>query len=205
MLPGVSLPDLLTAIGLLGLFAIVFVESGLLVGFFLPGDSLLFTAGLLASKGQLSLSAVIAVCVVAAVAGDQAGYLIGRRFGPGFLATERWFTRPDHVARAEDLFTRRGGAAVLLARFIPIVRTFVPVVAGALDMPYQRFVGWNIAGGLMWGAGITSAGYLLGQTVPSIDRYLLPVIAVIVVLSVVPVWRELRSQPPTHPVEHTTQ
>jgi membrane-associated protein len=184
---------LIATFGTIGILTIVFVESGLLVGFFLPGDSLLFTAGLLASQGRLNIAVIVVGSVVAAIAGDQLGFAIGRRFGPRLLARERWFTRRRHVERAERFFAERGGRAILLARFVPIVRTFVPVIAGVVGMPYRAFVVWNVAGGICWAAGISLAGYVLGETVPGIDRYLLPVIGIIVVASVVPVIRELRA------------
>ena len=187
-------PDwLIATFGTLGILAIVFVESGLLIGFFLPGDSLLFTAGLLASQGRLNIALVVVGSVAAAIAGDQAGFAIGRRVGPRLLARDRWFTRPHHVERAERFFVERGGEAILLARFVPVVRTFVPVLAGAVGMRYRSFVCWNVVGGLLWAAGVSLVGYTLGEVVPGIDRYLLPAIGVIVVVSLVPVVRELRS------------
>ena len=189
---GLSPDSLLETFGTIGLFAIVFIESGLLVGFFLPGDSLLFTAGLLASQGELNLALIFFGCMLFAFLGDQVGYTIGRASGPRLLARERWFTQRRHVVRAERFFARRGGQAVLVARFVPIVRTFVPVMAGIVRMPYRKFVGWNLAGAVLWGGGVTAAGYILGETVPSIDRYLLPIIAVIVLLSIIPVIHELR-------------
>ena len=189
---GLSPDSLLETFGTIGLFAIVFIESGLLVGFFLPGDSLLFTAGLLASQGELNFALIVVGCMIAAILGDQVGYSIGRTAGPRLLARERWFTQRRHVVRAERFFTRRGGQAVLIARFVPIVRTFVPVMAGIVRMPYRKFLAWNIAGGMLWGGGVTTAGYILGETVPSIDRYLLPIIGVIVLVSIIPVIHELR-------------
>jgi membrane-associated protein len=184
--------SLLETFGTIGLFAIVFIESGLLVGFFLPGDSLLFTAGLLASQGKLNFAVIFVGCMLAAILGDQVGYSIGRTAGPRLLARERWFTRRRHVARAERFFSKRGGQAVLIARFVPIVRTFVPVMAGVVRMPYRKFLAWNIAGGVLWGGGVTTAGYILGETVRSIDRYLLPIVGVIVLVSIIPVVHELR-------------
>jgi len=187
-----SAESLIATFGMIGILVIVFVESGLLIGFFLPGDSLLFTAGLLASQGRLDIRVLVIGSVLAAIAGDQVGFAIGERFGPRLLAKERWFTRRRHVEHAERFFASRGGRAVLLARFVPIVRTFVPVIAGVVRMPYRRFVTWNITGGVCWAAGLSLAGYALGETVPSIDRYLLPVVGVIVLASIVPVVRELR-------------
>jgi membrane-associated protein len=189
---GLSPDSLLETFGTIGLFVIVFVESGLLIGFFLPGDSLLFTAGLLAAQDKLNYPLIFVGCMVAAIAGDQVGYSIGHKAGPRLLARERWFTQRRHVVRAERFFASRGGQAVLIARFVPIVRTFVPVMAGIVRMPYRKFVWWNIAGGVLWGGGVTTAGYVLGNTIPSIDRYLLPIVAVIVLASIVPIIREFR-------------
>lgn len=193
MLP-VDLATLIRAVGYLGVAAIVFAESGLLIGFFLPGDSLLFTAGFLASQGALQIVPLVALCFVAAVAGDSAGYAFGQRVG------RRLYARPDtrlfrreHLLRAEAFFARHGGKAIVLARFIPVVRTFTPVVAGAGAMPYRQFVGYNVLGGFLWAVGVTLAGYFLGSAIPGIDRYLLPIIAAIVILSVLPMgwhwWR----------------
>ena len=189
---GLDPTTLLEAFGLLGLVLIVFVESGLLIGFFLPGDSLLFTAGLLAAKGTLDLPYVVVGCTVAAIAGDQVGYAIGRRVGPALLARRNWFVTEHRVRKTEAFFEQRGGRAVLLARFVPVVRTFVPVVAGIAEMPYRRFVVWNVVGGAVWGAGVPIAGYTLGRAVPDIDRYLLPIVLAIIVVSIVPAVRELR-------------
>jgi len=184
--------SLIEAFGTLGLFAIVFAESGLLVGFFLPGDSLLFTAGLLASKGALNLPVIMAGCALAAIAGDQVGYAIGRRAGPAlFNRPDSRFFQKKNVERAHAYFDKNGPKTVILARFIPVIRTFTPVVAGVGQMDYRRFVTFNVVGGTLWGAGVTLLGYTLGASVPSIDRYLLPVILLIVAVSFVPVVLEL--------------
>jgi membrane-associated protein len=190
--------SLIETFGTIGLFAIVFIESGLLVGFFLPGDSLLFTAGLLAAQDQLSFPVIVVGCVLAAIIGDQVGYTIGAQFGPRLLTRDRWYSRPHHVARAQHFFATHGGRAILLARFVPVARTFVPVTAGAVRMPYRAFVRWNVAGGLLWGAGLVTLGYFLGETIPSIDRYLLPIIAVIIILSILPALLHLRSASRSH-------
>lgn len=161
----------------------------------LPGDSLLFTAGFLASQGALHIGVLAAVCFAAAVVGDTMGYAIGHRVGRHLYARpdSRLFRR-KHLRRAEAFFARHGGKAVVLARFIPVVRTFTPVVAGAGAMPYRQFVGYNVLGGLLWAVGVALAGYFLGSAIPGVDRYLLPIIAAIVVLSVLPAlwhwWRE---------------
>jgi membrane-associated protein len=186
---------LISSFGTVGLLVMIFVESGLLVGFFLPGDSLLFTAGLLASQGRLNLAVVMIGSALAAIAGDQVGYGIGRRVGPAL------FRRPDarlfkrrHLERATAYFDTHGNKTIVLARFIPVIRTFTPTIAGASGMPYRSFVMFNALGGIAWGSGLTIAGYTLGETVPNVDRYLLPIIAMIVVVSAVPAVLEVRRQ-----------
>ncbi len=183
---------LIEAFGTLGLFVIVFAESGLLFGFFLPGDSLLFTAGLLASRGVLNFPVIAVGCALAAIAGDQVGYVIGRKAGPAL------FKRPDsrlfhkkNVERARAYFEKNGPRTIILARFIPVIRTFAPVVAGVGEMNYRKFVTYNVVGGILWGSGVTTAGYVLGESIPDIDRWLLPIIGVIVMVSFVPVGLEL--------------
>ncbi len=184
---------LLSTFGTLGLFAIIFAESGLLVGFFLPGDSLLFTAGLLASQGKLNLPIILVGCFFAATLGDQVGYLFGQRVGPAlFRRPDSRFFKQENVHRASEYFDRHGSKTIVLARFVPIVRTFAPIVAGVSRMHYRTFLLFNLVGGLLWAVGVTTLGYVLGSTVPSIDRYLLPVIALIVVMSLIPVLLEAR-------------
>jgi membrane-associated protein len=183
---------LIEAFGTLGLFAVVFAESGLLFGFFLPGDSLLFTAGLLASQGSLNYAVIVSGCFAAAVVGDQVGYYIGRRAGPAvFRRPDSRFFKQKNVDRAKAYFDAHGSKTIVLARFIPIVRTFAPVVAGVAQMEYRRFVTFNVIGGFLWAVGVTTLGYLLGSTIPNIDRYLLPIVLVIVCVSFVPVFLEL--------------
>jgi membrane-associated protein len=187
--------ELIEAFGTIGLFLIVFAESGLFFGFFLPGDSLLFTAGVLCAKADSPLWPLPIVLVgvaMAAILGDQVGYVFGRRVGPAI------FRRPDsrlfkqaHVEKASKYFEEHGPKTILLARFVPIVRTFAPIVAGVGRMEYRTFVTYNVMGGLLWGVGITTLGFLLGEAV-DIDKYLLPVIAVIVLISVIPVLLEIR-------------
>ncbi|HUR78443.1 MAG TPA: VTT domain-containing protein [Acidimicrobiales bacterium] len=187
--------NLLETFGVLGLFAVIFAESGLLIGFFLPGDSLLFTAGLLVSQGEyitLPLPVVLAGVVVAAIAGDQVGYAFGRRVGPAlFRRPDSRIFKGEYVEKAQSYYERYGSRTVVLARFVPIVRTFAPIVAGVGEMPYRTFVTFNVIGGLLWGVGVTTAGYVLGETIPDVDKYLLPIIGVIVVLSVLPIAIEL--------------
>jgi membrane-associated protein len=184
--------SLIEAFGTLGLFAIVFAESGLLFGFFLPGDSLLFTAGLLASEGSLNLPLIMVGCAVAAIAGDQVGYMIGRRAGPAiFRRPESRFFHKRNVDRAKAYFDKNGPRTIILARFIPVIRTFTPIVAGVGQMNYRKFVTYNVVGGVLWGGGVTVAGYLLGESIPDIDRWLLPIIGVIVMVSFLPVILEV--------------
>ncbi len=183
---------LIQVFGTIGLLAIVFAESGLLIGFFLPGDSLLFTAGLLASQGRLNLAVILAGCFAAAVAGDQVGYAFGRRAGPAlFRRPDSRFFKQEHLERATTYFDQHGSKTIVLARFVPIVRTFAPIVAGASRMHYSTFVRFNVIGGLLWSAGVIMLGYVLGESVPNIDRYLLPIIALIVAISVTPMALEI--------------
>jgi membrane-associated protein len=183
--------------GYVVLFAIVFAESGLFFGFFLPGDSLLFTAGFLASQGYLDLMVLIPLLIVAAIAGDQVGYSFGYRVGrPLFNREDSLLFKKKHLIKAEDFFEKHGGKAIILARFLPAVRTFVPIVAGVARMRYRRFVSFNVIGGLTWVLGLTLGGYLFGSLVPDVDRYLIPVILLIIVVSAMPtaihLWRESR-------------
>ncbi|HVE92167.1 MAG TPA: VTT domain-containing protein [Actinomycetota bacterium] len=187
MLDFIDIPKMVETFGYVGLGLIVFAESGVFLGFFLPGDSLLFTAGLLASQGTLSLPVLLPLLFVCAVAGDSFGYAFGRRVGP------RLFSKPDarlfkqsHVRRTQDFYDRHGPKTIILARFVPIVRTFAPILAGVGRMEYSKFIRFNVIGGFIWAVGVTTAGYVLGEIVPDVDKYLLPVIAVIVAASLVP-------------------
>ncbi len=196
--------SLIETFGTLGIFAIVFAESGLLFGFFLPGDSLLFTAGLLASRGFSNIALLMVGCAVSAVVGDQVGYLIGRRAGPAlFRRPDSRFFHQKNVQRAREYFEKHGPKTIILARFVPVVRTFAPVVAGVAEMDYRRFVTFNVVGGVVWGAGVTLAGYVLGNSIHDIDRWLLPIIGVIVLVSFVPVahevWKARRASRTTIP------
>jgi membrane-associated protein len=184
--------QLIETFGTLGLFVIVFAESGLLIGFFLPGDSLLFTAGLLASQNLLNFPIVVVGCFVAAVAGDQVGYAFGARVGPAlFRRPDSRVFKQEYVEKARHFFERHGSKTIVLARFVPIVRTFAPILAGVGTMPYRVFVTYNVVGALLWAVGVTTLGYILGESIPDIDKYLLPVIAGIVFLSVLPIAFEI--------------
>ncbi|MFF0066899.1 DedA family protein [Streptomyces sp. NPDC005279] len=189
--------SLLAAFGVLGVGVVMFAETGLLIGFFLPGDSLLFTAGLLCTgTGQhgvrLSLGPLLAAAAVGALAGAQCGYLIGRRAGGALLARSRSARLREGAKRAEELLGRYGHAkAIVLARFVPVVRTVLNPLAGALEVPVRVFTVWQVAGGLVWSVGLTLAGYALGSSIPNVDRYLLPLVALIVGVSLVPLAVEL--------------
>jgi membrane-associated protein len=181
--------------GLLLLAAIVFAESGLLIGFFLPGDSLLFIAGFLASSagGEVlpPLPLVALITFIAAVAGDQVGYLFGRRVGPSlFDRDQSRFFNPNNVQKAQDFFDRHGAKTIVMARFVPVVRTFAPIVAGVGRMNYRTFVTFNIVGGLLWGVGVTTLGYFLGE-VSWIESNIEIALIAIVLLSVLPVVLEV--------------
>ncbi|CAN5524972.1 VTT domain-containing protein [soil metagenome] len=194
-MPGVDLEHLIRTVGYVGMFCIIFAETGLLIGFFPPGDSLLFTAGFLASQDYLNIWILVPVCFIAAIVGDAVGYQIGNRFGRQlFSREESRFFKPKYLLQAQAFFDLHGGKAIILGRFMPIVRTFVPVIAGAATMKYRQFAIFNIAGGALWAIGVTVAGYFLGKTIPSVDKYLLPIIVLILVVSLAPsaihVWRE---------------
>lgn len=190
--------SLLSSFGALGIAVVMFAETGLLVGFFLPGDSLLFTAGLLCVSGSshsvhLSLWQVLIAAAAGALLGAQTGYVIGRRGGPALLARTRNRKLHEGAARAAELLERYGHAkAVVLARFIPVVRTVLNPLAGALGVPARTFTLWQVAGGLVWSIGLVLGGYALGSSIPHVDTYLLPIIALIVVLSLIPLVLEVR-------------
>jgi membrane-associated protein len=179
---------LIETFGTIGVIAVIFAESGLLIGFFLPGDSLLFTAGLLASQGKLNLPVIVVGCCVAAAVGGQVGYVIGTRVGPTlFRRPDTRLFKHEYVEQAQSYFDRYGSRTIVLARFVPIVRTFAPVVAGIGTMKWRTFAAYNVVGSVVWAAGVTLLGNVLGDTIPDIDKYLLPVIALIVIVSALPV------------------
>ncbi len=204
----------------LGLFFIVFAETGLAIGFFLPGDSLLVVAGLFAAAGKLNLAILMVTLFVAAVVGDAVGYFSGKRIGPAiFSRSKSRFFNPKHLLKARSFYEKHGGKTIIIARFVPIVRTFAPIVAGAADMPYRQFVTYNLVGGFAWVVSMLLAGYFLGGVVQTfmrsvfgIENFLLEdhidkVVIVIVFLSILPIifeffksWREkkhLKVQPET--------
>jgi membrane-associated protein len=174
------------------LVAIVFAETGLLLGFFLPGDSLLVTAGLVASTGVLNIWWLNVLLILAAVVGDSVGYAIGRRLGPRLFTREKSLLfNPAHVERTRRFYERHGAKTIVIARFVPIVRTFAPTVAGVGQMEYRRFVFYNVAGGVGWVVSMTWAGFLLGQSIPNIGSHIHLVVGVVIVLSLIPIAVEL--------------
>lgn len=190
---GIDIEATISAVGLLGILAIVFAESGLLIGFFLPGDSLLFTAGFLVQVDilKINIHLLVLLLFIAAVLGDSVGYAFGRRVG------RKLFTRPnsrlfrqENIQKAEAFYEKHGKKTIILARFVPVVRTFAPVVAGVGNMRYRTFLSYNIIGGLLWAGGITYLGYFLGAWFTSlgldIDQVILPVVAIIILLSISP-------------------
>lgn len=171
--------------GILLVALVVFAESGLLVGFFLPGDTLLFAAGLAASQGRVSLPLLIACVVIAAIVGDNVGYSIGRRTGHRlFKKKDSLLFQHEHIERAERFYEKHGGKTIIMARFIPVVRTFAPVVAGVGKMPRRRFFAFNVVGGIIWGAGMTLLGYYLGSKIPHLDKYIEYVLIAVIFISI---------------------
>jgi membrane-associated protein len=185
---------LISTFGLIGILVLVFAESGLLIGFFLPGDSLLFTTGLLVADGTYLHQPLWLMCLlvsIAAVLGDQFGYLFGRRFGPAlFRRPNSRLFKQENLQRAAGFFDKYGARSIVLARFVPIVRTFTPIVAGASGMHYRRFVAYNVVGGVLWSCGVTILGYFLGQ-VAFVKNNIEFILIGIVVVSVIPVAIEL--------------
>ncbi|HEX7879382.1 MAG TPA: DedA family protein [Candidatus Eisenbacteria bacterium] len=189
------------AFAYIGLFAVVFAESGLFFGFFLPGDSLLLTAGLFAYKGFLDIKILLPLLFVATVLGDQVGYWFGRKVGPPlFKRNESLLFRPRNLAAARSFYEKHGGKTIILAKFMPFIRTFAPIVAGAVAMPWRRFTMFSLTGGLVWAIGLTLAGYLLGRAFPPevLDRYFIVIVGLVIVVSVAPsvvhVWKEHRAR-----------
>ena len=203
MVPGFTLEQVVLTFGFVGLFVIIFAESGLLIGFFLPGDSLLLTAGVIAAAEPQAFPIwlVCAVCFVAAVTGDAVGYWFGQRVGRRLYdRTDSRLFRQSHLRAAEAFYEKHGGKTIIIARFLPFVRTFAPIVAGTARMPYRRFALYNFTGALLWAIGVPLAGYALGNVIPAdiLDRYLYLIIAVVVGLSVLPtaihLYRENREE-----------
>lgn len=179
--------SLLTTVGYLGIFAIIFAESGLLIGMFLPGDSLLFTAGFLASQGVFNIALLCLITFVAAVTGDSVGYYFGRKAGPKVFKKENSLLfDKKNITRSQAFYNKHGGKTIVFARFVPIVRTFAPILAGVGEMKYLRFLAYNVVGALIWAVGVSLLGFYLGKAIPDIDHYLIPITALVVLVSILP-------------------
>ena len=173
--------------GYAAIFAILFGETGVLIGFFLPGDSLLFTAGFLASSGHLNIIVLIIISFFAAVFGDTLGYALGKKYGHKiFKRQDSFFFHQDHITKAEKFYTKHGGKTIIFARFLPVIRTAAPIFAGVGKMPYGRFVAYNLIGATLWTVSLSLFGYYLGKVIPNADRYVLPIIFGVIILSVFP-------------------
>ena len=182
-----DLVALIKTAGYLGLFGIIFAESGLFLGFFLPGDSLIFTAGFLASQGFLNVWVLTIVTFSAAILGDNFGYAMGKKFGPKIFKKEDSFLfHRDHLDRARIFYETYGGKTIVLARFLPVIRTFAPILAGVGDMKYKSFVFFNVLGAVIWAIGMTWLGFILGNTIPNADQYIVPIVIAIIILSSLP-------------------
>lgn len=184
------------------IWLIIFAETGLLIGFFLPGDSLLFTAGLLAGQGKLDIWLLLPGVFIAAFVGDQVGYTFGEKLGPRlFNKPDSRFFKQEYVTHTRNFFNKHGSKTIIIARFVPIVRTFAPVLAGVGEMDRKTFVIYNVIGAFLWAVGLTMLGYILGDVIgESVDQYLLPIIAVIILISLIPPlveWRRAKKMPPS--------
>lgn len=183
---------LIMTLGTLGVIAIIFIETGLFFGFFFPGDSLLFTAGFLASQGYVSMAGLLVGTFVAAVIGDSVGYAFGKKVGPTIFAKEdsKIFNK-QYIVRAQHFYEKHGVKTIIIARFMPIIRTFAPIVAGIGGMKYRTFITFNIVGGFIWTWLMLWMGYGLGSLIPNPDKYIIPVVLVIILISATPVIREI--------------
>ena len=191
----IDLPALVKTLGYAGLFAVVFAESGLFFGFFFPGDSLLFAAGLLASQGIFEVWLLAIILALAAIFGDSVGYWFGKKFGPAIFSREdSYFFHKKHIERTKNFYEKYGSRTVILARFVPIVRTFAPILAGVGSMSYRKFLSYNIIGGMLWSFVLTFLGYLLGAVVPSSESYISLIAFIIIIVSFLPVVIEIRKQ-----------
>lgn len=171
-------------VGYVGIFAVIFSESGLFIGFFLPGDSLLFTAGFLASQGYLNIAVLLILCFAAAVLGDSFGYAFGYRIGPKIFTRENSrFFRREYIERTRAFYNVHGKKTIVLARFMPVIRTLAPIFAGVGNMRYPTFLFYNLVGAFLWTVGLLFLGFTLGNTIPNIDHYIIPIIILIVIIS----------------------
>jgi membrane-associated protein len=182
--------------GLLAIGAIVFAETGLLVGFFLPGDTLLFSAGIFAAAGKLNFIALVLTVIVCAIIGDNVGYQFGKKTGDKvFTKEDGIFFRKEYLEKAHSFYLKHGGKTIILARFVPVVRTFAPVVAGAGNMDQGSFMRYNMIGGIIWGGGVTSLGYFLGNRIPNVEHYIIPIFILANIITWGPVvWHILKDK-----------
>lgn len=197
-IPHFELVPLVKAVGYPGITAIVFLESGVPIGFFLPGASMLFTTGLLASQGFFNPWILIPLVTIAAILGDNAGYWFGKKVGVRlFLRPDSRWIKHKHLERAKDFYDKHGARTIIMARFVPIVRTFVPIVAGVVQMRYRTFVVNNIIGAFLWATGFTFLGFYLGEKVPLVSQYLTLIVIVMVLITMIPLawdyWKNFRS------------
>lgn len=191
-----DIAGIIRAAGYVGIAAIIFTESGLLIGIVLPGDSVLFTAGFLASQGYLSIVPLLLLSFTMAALGDNVGYWLGKRFGPSvFRRPDSIFLNPENIRRAERFYEEHGTKTIVLARFIPVIRTLAPLLAGVGSMRWRTFMTYNLLGAFIWGVGVTFLGYWLGAAIPGIDRYIIPIVLLIIISSVFPpAWNVLRNR-----------
>jgi membrane-associated protein len=182
-----QITDWAIRVGYVALFAIIFSETGLMLGFFLPGDSLLVTAGLFAARGEFDIRVVIPLLMVAAISGNTTGYTIGRKAGrPLFDRPQSRFFRRDHLVKTQAFYDKYGGITIILAQFMPFARTFAPVVSGVAEMPYRRFATFNVTGAVLWITSMSLTGYFLGRSIPGIEKHIEYVVAIVVFASVLP-------------------
>jgi membrane-associated protein len=182
-----NLPELVQWAGVFGIAAIIFSETGLLVGVFLPGDSLLVTAGLFAARGLLNISLLAPVLLAAAICGNSVGYFIGRTSGPRIFRRENsLFFNKKHAIRAHNFYEKHGRKTIVLAQFMPVIRTFAPVIAGVGEMPFRQFIAFNIIGAVSWIGSMLGIGFFLGNTVPGIDQHIEIVVAIVIFISILP-------------------
>ncbi len=180
---------LIEAVGLIGIILIIFAETGLFFGFFFPGDSLLFTAGILASQGFLNVYALVIGCILASILGDSIGYWSGKKYGRKLFERDSgYFFKKKRLYDAEIFYEKHGKYAIIIARFVPVVRTFAPIVAGIGSMHYRTFISYNIIGGIFWASLMILMGYFMGQVIPDPDKYILPIAFLIILISFLPIF-----------------
>jgi membrane-associated protein len=195
-----TLLELITRVGYVGLFLTIFAESSLFFSLFLPGNSLLFTAGVIAGQGFLNIYILVPVLALAGILGDNFGYWIGSKIGPKIFSREdSKFFNKKHLRRTELFYEKYGSKAVVIARFIPVVRTFVPILAGVGHMRYRTFIAYNIIGSVLWSVGVVVTGFLLGKSIPNIDTFILPLVGLIILISVIPIVLEYLKKDTSNP------